>query len=453
MRPYQLKTVGFIQSRFGRWYATQEGAALWLDMGLGKTVSILTALQDLFDDWAIKHVLVIAPKFVAEHTWPTELREWSHLSMRCAVAVGTADQRLAALRSGAQITCINRENISWLIDQVSKKQLRWIWDVVVIDEASSFKSTDAKRFRALAKAIAIKKPFVIEATGTPAGNGYADIWPQLYLIDRGARLYPQVGQYRERYFDAIRKDFGCEYFIKPGAAEKIQDQLRDIVLVMETEDYLQLPERIDVTVEVTLSEKARQLYDEMQERLYLELSDGEVMALNGAALVTKLQQIATGAVYSGSDEDKVTHQLHSEKLDALDRIIDEANGTPVMVAYVFDHERKAIMAKYKGARQIKTAQDISDWNAGKIPVLVVHPASVGHGLNLQFGGNIIVWYSLCWSLELYQQTVKRLHRSGQKAGRVLVYLLQVRNTVDQRIARAITSKTATQKSLLQALKR
>ncbi len=452
MRPYQNRTVSFIAHRFNQWSKSPEGAALWIDMGLGKTVSILTALQDLFDDFAISKVLVIGPKFVAQHTWPAELQGWSHLNMTVAVAVGDTQTRLAALASKAQITCINRENIVWLIDMVSQKKLRWPWDVVVIDEASSFKSTDAKRFRALNKAIKIKKPFVIEATGTPAGNGYMDIWPQIMLVDGGKRLYDTVGAYRERYFDAIQRDFGCDYFIKPGADVKIQEALRDIVIVMETEDYLTLPPMITVDIEVQLSERSRALYDEMQASLYLHLSGSDIVALSGAALITKLQQIASGAVYSGSDEERVTHELHSEKLEALDRIVDEANGEPVMVAYVFDHERAAIMKRYKGARQIKTAQDITDWNDGKIPMLVVHPASVGHGLNLQFGGSILVWYSLCWSLELFLQTVKRLHRSGQKAGRVLVYMVQVAKTVDQRIAKALATKTLTQKTLLKALK-
>jgi SNF2 family DNA or RNA helicase len=445
LRLYQNKMVHNVLAAFDN---REGGHGLWVDMGLGKTVSTLTALQDLFDDFAISHVLVIAPKFVAQHTWPAELKEWDHFNMTHAVAVGTPVARETAVRRRAQLTFINRENVEWLVKSINKAN-PWYWDVVVIDEASSFKSSDAKRFRALQFALKKKNPFVIELTGTPAGNGYMDIWSQVLLMDKGKRLHPTITAYRERYFHAIQMDFGCTYEIKAGAAQKIQDELRGLVTVMETEDYLQLPELVQTEVSVELNAASRRAYDEMAKTLYLEMADGEIMAQSGAALVTKLRQLATGAVY---DFGQNVLDLHETKLEALDRIVEEANGKPMMVAYAFEHERDAILARYKNARTLKSAADIDLWNAGKTPMLVLHPASAGHGLNLQHGGNIIVWYSLPWSLELYQQMNKRLHRSGQKASQVLSYLLSVANTVDQKIVAALQKKAAAQKDLLSALK-
>lgn len=445
LRPYQRRKIASVLQAFDH---KEGGHGLWVDMGLGKTVSTLTALQDLFDDYAIQHVLVIGPKFVAQHTWPAELKEWDHLKMTSAVAVGTAAQRTAAITRRAQLTFINRENIEWLVKSISK-QNPWYWDVIVIDEASSFKSSDSKRFRALQFALKKRRPFVIELTGTPAGNGYMDIWSQVLLMDGGKRLYPTITAYRERYFHSIPMDFGVTYEIKDGAAEKIQEQLRGLVTVMETEDYLQLPELVQTEVSVELNEASRRAYDEMAKTLYLQMADGEIMAQSGAALVTKLRQLATGAVY---DFGREVLDLHQTKLEALDRIVEEAAGKPMMVAYAFEHERDAILARYKNAQTLKSTKDIDDWNAGKIPMLVLHPASAGHGLNLQHGGNIIVWYSLPWSLELYQQMNKRLHRSGQKASCVMSYLITVENTVDQKIYAALTRKASAQKDLLVALK-
>lgn len=446
LRPYQNKMVRAIHRCFDS--VDENGHGLWVDMGLGKTVSTLTALQDLFDDFAIAHVLVIGPKFVAQHTWPAELKEWDHFNMTHAVAVGSPAQRVAAVRARKQLTFINRENVEWLVKSITKEN-PWYWDVVVIDEASSFKSSDAKRFRALQFALKKRNPFVIELTGTPAGNGYMDIWPQVLLLDKGKRLHPTIGQYRERYFHEIQMDFGKTYEIRDGAPEKIQEALRGLVTVMETEDYLQLPELVQTEVSVELDAASRALYDEMAKTLFVALADGDVMAQSGAALVTKLRQLATGAVY---DLEQKVLGLHDVKLDALDRIVNEAQGKPIMVAYAFEHERDAILARYKGARTLRKAQDIDDWNAGKISMLVLHPASAGHGLNLQHGGNIIVWYSLPWSLELYLQMNKRLHRSGQKAAKVYSYLITVAKTVDQRIVKTLAQKNATQKDLLAALK-
>ena len=445
LRLYQNKMARNVLAAFDN---NTGGHGLWVDMGLGKTVSTLTALQDLFDDFAIQHVLVIGPKFVAQHTWPTELTEWDHLKMTHAVAVGSAAQRTAAVKARKQLTFINRENVEWLVKSIDKNN-QWIWDVVVIDEASSFKSSDAKRFRALRFALKKKKPFVIQLTGTPAGNGYMDIWSQIFLMDGGLRLHNTIGAYRERFFHEIQMDFGKAYEIRDGAPEKIQQALKGIVTVMETEDYLQLPELVQTEVTVELNEASRKAYDEMARTLYLAMSEGEIMAQSGAALVTKLRQLATGAVY---DSDRTVLDLHNTKLEALDRIVEEAAGKPIMVAYAFEHERDAILARYKGSRTLRKTQDIDDWNAGKISMLVLHPASAGHGLNLQHGGNIIVWYSLPWSLELYLQMNKRLHRSGQKASQVFSYLITVAKTVDQRIAAALTRKNVSQKELLAALK-
>lgn len=447
LRNYQSRFIRFILGQFNK----GESVAGWLDMGLGKTASTLFALKELFDDAAITRVLVIAPKFVAEHTWPEEIHKWDELRrLKYNVAVGTALERMQAVKDHAQITMINRENVEWLIAGV-KQYRRWPFDVIVIDEASDFKTADSKRFRALRKVIKAKKPFVIELTGTPAGNGYMDIWSQMYLLDGGKRLWDTLGAFRTAFFDAIKEQWGTKYHIRKQSPADIQERIKDIVMVMQSEDYLELPELVQTEVGVVLPPPVRKIYDEMKASMYVDLQDDSVRALSGASLMNKLQQIASGNVYNA---DKEPLAVHTTKLQRLDEIIHEAAGKPVMVAYVFQHERDAIFKKYKWrARSIKTAQDIKDWNAGKIPILVVHPASIGHGLNLQFGGHILIWYSMPWSLELFQQTVKRLHRSGQVADHVFVYLLVVADTVDQRIAKVLKEKKYSQDLLLQALKR
>lgn len=446
LRNYQRRFIKFTIDQFNR----GEGVAGWLDMGLGKTASTLYALKWLFDDAAITRVLIIAPKFVAEHTWPEEIGKWDELRrLKYNVAVGDAVHRMQCIRTHTQITMINRENVEWLIASV-KQYKRWPFDVIVIDEASDFKSADSKRFRALRRVIKAKKPFVIELTGTPAGNGYMDIWSQIFLLDGGKRLYDGIMKYRTAFFNAIKQQWGTQYELRPQSPADIQEKLRDLVMVMQSEDYLELPELVETVVEVDLPASARAIYDEMKKSMYIALQDDSVRALSGASLMNKLQQIASGKVYN---VDKEPLAVHTAKLDRLDDIISEAAGKPVMVAYVFQHERDAIFAKYKKrARTISTAQDIKDWNAGRIPILVVHPASIGHGLNLQFGGHILVWYSLPWSLELYKQTIKRLHRSGQVSEHVYMHLLVVRNSVDQRIAATLTAKDLSQDILLKALK-
>ena len=419
---------------------------LFLDMGLGKTVITLTAIEELIlDRFEVTRVLVIAPKRVAQDTWSREHKKWDHLhDLRVSLVIGTPVQRKKALKADADIYIIGRDNVVWLTQVLP----RWCFDMVVIDELSSFKSNQAKRFKALRKVLPASKR-VVGLTGTPSPNSLMDLWAELYLLDRGERLGKTIGCYREEYFRPGKTDGHVIYSWEPrkGAREKIERLISDICVSMSAEDYLKLPERIDVEVPVTLSAAEMALYNKMEQEQILTLDDESVVALNAAAVMGKLLQMANGAVYSESGE---AVRIHEAKLDALEEIIDTA-GEPVLVFYSYKHDKTAIQQRIKGVREIAGPADIADWNDGKIPVLLAHPASVGYGLNLQDGGHVIVWYGLTWSLELYQQANARLYRQGQQKP-VIIHHLITEGTVDEQVMQAIKHKDTSQASLLAALK-
>ena len=436
------------QQRMIQRVVDQEHVGLFLDMGLGKTVITLTAIEDLmYDRFDVSRVLVIAPKRVAEDTWSREHRKWDHLKdLRVSVVCGSAAQRKKALAEDADIFVIGRDNVAWLTEILPE----WPFDMVVIDELSSFKSNQAKRFKALRKVLPRSRR-VVGLTGTPSPNSLMDLWAELYLLDRGERLGKTIGCYREEYFRPGKTDGHVVYNWEPrtGAREKIERLISDICVSMSAEDYLELPERIDVEVPVVLSEKERALYQEMEREQILSMGDTDdpVVALNAAGVMGKLLQMANGAVYT---EKGNVVRIHEAKLDALEEIIDTA-GEPVLVFYSYRHDKDAIQKRIKGVREISGPADIADWNNGKIPVLLAHPASVGYGLNLQDGGHVIVWYGLTWSLEHYQQANARLYRQGQ-AKPVIIHHLIAEGTVDEQVMRAIKHKDTSQAALLAALK-
>lgn len=418
--------------------------ALLLDMGLGKTVSTLTAIDLLLDRIEIARVLIVAPKRVAEHTWPDEIRKWDHLQhLRCSVAVGTAAERREALARDADIYVINRENVPWLVEEIGRKP--WPFDMVVLDELSSFKSAKAQRFRALRR-VRGGMDRVVGLTGTPAPNGLLDLWPQMYLIDQGARLGRTVTGYRERYFTPDKRNRMqiWTWKPKPGAEAEIYAAISDIALSMKAKDLLDLPERTDMDVPVALSAPARQAYDRLERELVLQLPEGTVQASQAATLLNKLLQMAGGSAYG---EDGAVVPVHSAKLDALEDLVEQANGRPVLVYYGYRHERDRIMERIPRAEDL----DPGRWCAGEQSVALAHPASCGHGLNLQAGGSIMVWYTLPWSLELYEQANARLYRQGQTEP-VRIYHLIVSGTVDEQVKAALQRKSIGQDALLEALK-
>ena len=393
----------------------------------------------------MEKVLVIAPKRVAEDTWSRECEKWDHLSdLRISKVLGSERQRFNALHEDADVYVINRENIVWLIEKHD-----WDFDCVVIDELSSFKSPDAKRFKALRKHI-VKADRVIGLTGTPASNGYLDLWSEIYLLDRGERLGRSITMYRNTYFRNISRDpaYGIWELLK-GAKEKIDGKLRTICMSMKAEDYLQMPDRIMNEIPVVLPGPDMEKYRKMEHDALLEMDGEDVAAFSAAALMGKLLQLANGFAYG---ENKTAHWIHGKKLEALQEIIDCNPGQPILVFYNFQADRDALLQKFPEARILDTSEDISDWNAGKIQLMIAHPASVGHGLNLQEGGHIIVWYGLTWSLELYQQANARLYRQGQKHKSVVINHLVASGTVDEQVMRALNAKNITQESLMKALK-
>ena len=429
------------------WIMEHERCGLFLDMGLGKTVITLTAVQDLIDSLDAEKVLVIAPKRVAEDTWSREAQKWDHLQgLRISKVLGSAAERRKALQADADVYVVNRENVVWLIGEMP----RWDFDTVVIDELSSFKSPEAKRFRALRKAIAGSRR-VIGLTGTPAPNGYLDLWSEIYLLDRGARLGRTVTGYRQEFFRNVSRDpaYGI-YVEKPGAQKKINALLEDICMSMKAVDYLDMPEKVENVIPVRLTESEFLKYRQMEQAALLQMDDGATIeAFSAAAVMGKLLQLANGFAY---DLDKTPHRIHEKKLDALEEIIDCSQGQPVLVFYNFQADREALLQRFPKARILDTGQDISDWNAGRVPLIMAHPASVGHGLNIQEGGHIIVWYGLTWSLELYQQANARLYRQGQASKTVVIHHLVVAGTVDEQVMRALKTKDTTQAALMWALK-
>lgn len=431
----------------------QPAVGLFLDMGLGKTVITLTALVELMHDrFEVARPLIIAPLRVAETTWATEAAKWDHTRhLRVARVLGPAAARRAALREDADVWVVNRENVPWLVEELGAD---WPFDMVVIDELSSFKSSSARRFRALRKVRPMIKR-VVGLTGTPAPNGLIDLWPQVYLLDGGARLGRTATAYRERWFTPAAYVYAggarvvSRWAPRPGAEREIYAALSDLVVSMRAADWLDLPERVDRVVEVELPRDAREAYARLERDYVLEVEDGSAVVAGGAAVLAgKLLQLAGGAVY---DESGAVRELHTAKLDALDELVEASAGKPVLVFYAFKHERDRIVSRIKGARELRGADDVEAWNRGEISVLLAHPASAGHGINLQAGGSTIVWYGLPWSLELYQQACARLHRQGQTE-RVIVHHLVARDTVDADVMRALAAKGATQDGLLDALR-
>lgn len=424
----------------------QSICCLILDMGLGKTVITLTALWQLaLDSFDVSKVLVIAPKRVAEDTWPKELAKWEHLTgLTSSLVLGSATERKAALQRKAFLYIINRENVAWLV-----KNHYWDFDMVVIDELSSFKSNKAERFKAMKKV----RPMVtriVGLTGTPAPNTLLDLWPQMYLMDMGQRLGRFIGGFRDRFFLPDKRNREIIYSYKPreGAEDAIYALISDICISMKAADYLDMPERIDNRIEVSMSPKERKLYDDFQKDMVLSIGDEELDATNAVALSNKLLQMANGAVYG---EDKKVIPIHDRKLDALEDLVEAANGKPLLVAYWYKHDLQRIKARFKNARCIDTAKDIDDWNAGKIPLALIHPASAGHGLNLQDGGCTIVWFGLTWSLELYQQLNARLWRQGQKHT-VVIHHIVTKGTHDEDVMRALENKDTRQSALIEAVR-
>lgn len=424
----------------------QSICCLMLDMGLGKTVITLTALWQLaLDSFDVSRVLVIAPKRVAEDTWPKELAKWEHLTgLTSSLVLGSAVERKAALQRKAFLYIINRENVAWLV-----KNHYWDFDMVVIDELSSFKSNKAERFKAMKKV----RPMVtriVGLTGTPAPNTLLDLWSQMYLMDMGQRLGRFIGGFRDRFFLPDKRNREIIYSYKPreGAEDAIYALISDICISMKAADYLDMPERIDNRIEVSMSPKERKLYDDFQKDMVLSIGDEELDAVNAAALSNKLLQMANGAVYG---EDKKIIPIHDRKLDALEDLVEAANGKPLLVAYWYKHDLQRIKARFKNARCIDTAKDIDDWNAGKIPLALIHPASAGHGLNLQDGGCTIVWFGLTWSLELYQQLNARLWRQGQKHT-VVIHHIVTKGTHDEDVMWALENKDTRQSALIEAVR-
>jgi len=414
-------------------------------------VITLTAIQDLIEDFAVWKVLVIAPKRVAEDTWTREHRKWDHLqALRISKVMGTAAQRTAALAKDADVYVIGRDNVQWLINHYTELRKGWPFDMIVIDELSSFKNPQAKRFRALKKALPCTKR-IVGLTGTPSPNGLMDLWAQVYLLDQGERLGRTIGSYREKYFRPGKRNGYVVFQWEPvkGAQQAIEDKLRDLCVSMSAADYLELPDRIDRVTPVALTEKERKAYKTMERESLIELESSEdaVVGLNAAAVMNKLLQIANGRVYTSEGQ---VLRVHEEKLDALEEIADTAQG-PVLVFYSFRHDLDAIRERFPDARTLEKASDIEDWNAGRIAVLLAHPASVGYGLNLQAGGHVIVWYGLTWSLELYQQANARLYRQGQEHT-VIVHHLVAEGTVDEQVMGALKRKDTSQEALLAALK-
>lgn len=416
-------------------------------MGLGKSVITLSAIFDLcLDSFLVCKVLVIAPLRVARDTWPAEINKWDHLKgLSYSVAVGTEKERIDALKKQSTLYIINRENVDWL---VHKSGIPFQFDMVVIDELSSFKSYGAKRFKSLLKVRPSVKR-IVGLTGTPSSNGLMDLWAEFRILDLGQRLGRYISHYRNTYFKPDKRNAQIIFSYKPlpGAEEEIYKQISDITISMKSTDYLTMPEYVSNEVFVTLSEKEWKVYSDFKEDMVANLGDEEIDAVNVAVLSGKLLQMANGAVY---DSENKAHVIHDKKLDALEDLIEGANGKPVLVAYWYKHDLERIKERFP-VRQIQSSKDIEDWNDGKIPIAVIHPASAGHGLNLQSGGSTLIWFGLTWSLELYQQTNARLYRQGQR-DTVIVHHIITKNTIDEDVLLALTKKEKTQDALIDAVK-
>jgi len=423
-------------------------------MGLGKTIITLTAINDLiYDHLEISKVLIIAPLRVAQATWTREIEKWEHLKhLRVSKILGTATERREGLyRDDADIYIINRENVTWLVNELSDSVgTAWKFDMVVIDELSSFKSFNSKRFKTLRKVIT-RSARVVGLTGTPAPNGLMDLWSQVYLLDGGDRLGKTITAYRDMFFSPGKRNGHIifNYNLRDGAEDTIHNRLNDICISIKAEDWLDMPERVEIKQQVDLSDKEMKAYRQFEKDRYMEFLEGEVSALTAASLTQKLLQYSNGAMYKTDSKEYV--EVHSAKLDRLEEIIQDSNGHPLLVFYNFKHDLKRIQEKFKNAYKLEKESDIDKWNRGEIPLMLVHPASAGHGLNLQQGGSIIVWYGLTWSLELYQQANARLYRQGQK-DKVIIHHLITSGTVDEIVMKSLQNKEDIQDELLKNLK-
>jgi SNF2 family DNA or RNA helicase len=438
------------QSYAKDWIISKPSSGLFLDLGMGKTVSTLTALQELLHDYfEIGKVLVIAPLRVARDTWSSEKDKWDHLNyLKISKILGKTKFREQALKENADIYVINRENVKWLVDYLGNK---WCFDMVVIDELSSFKSPRSKRFEALQRV----RPYIkriVGLTGTPAPNGLIDLWSQIYLLDEGERLEKSLIEFKKKYFNPNNGIGGRKYswFLERNDKYRIYNKIKDICMSMKSSEYLKLPGRIDNNIMVKLPYAAWDKYNELEEEAELILKGKSIKAKNPGVLVNKLLQMASGAVY---DEDGNIHEIHDAKLEALDEVLEAANGKPVLIFYNYKHDlhRLTKHLEYEDFRILKSSKDITDWNKGEIPIMLAHPASAGHGLNLQHGGNIILWFGLNWSLELYQQANARLHRQGQRENVVVNHII-AKGTIEEDVMQVLQSKGKRQEDLLSAVK-
>ena len=442
---YQEYAIEFIK--------THPIAAILLDLGMGKTSVVLTCLNYLlFEIFEVSRVLIIAPLRVARTTWSDEIKKWDHLQgLRYSIAVGTAAERIKALKADADIYIINRENVPWLIEESG---LPFDYDMVVVDELSSFKNWNAKRFKALMK-VRPKVKRIVGLTGTPSSNGLMDLFAEFKVLDMGERLGRFISQYRVNFFkpDRVNGPIVYSYKLLPGAEDRIYEKISDITISMKASDYLEMPELISTEYKVYLDDEERAKYEELKNELVLQLSGAEITAANAATLSGKLSQLANGAIY---DDDGSVNAFHERKLDALEDLIESANGKPVLVAYWFKHDLKRITERLTALKvnfqRLDSDESIRKWNAGELQVGLIHPASAGHGLNLQEGGNTIIWFGITWSLELYSQTIGRLFRQGQKAKNVTVIHIITDGTVDERILKALEAKDSTQRALIDAVK-
>lgn len=422
-------------------------SALFLDCGLGKTITTLTAINELmYDSFEISKVLIIAPLRVAQSTWKEEIEKWDHLNLlRYSIAVGDEKERIRALKQNSDIYIINRENVDWL---VTKSGIDFNFDMLIIDELSSFKSHTSKRFKSLLK---IRPYFerVVGLTGTPSSNGLMDLWAEFRILDLGERLGRYITHYRNEYFLPDKRNGVVIFSYKPQphAEERIYRRLADMTISMKSTEYLKMPELILNELEINLDEEDQTKYKKFKKEMVMTIQEKEIDAINAASLSNKLIQLANGSIY---DEDKKFYEVHNKKLDKLEEIIESANGKPVLVTYWFKADKERIEKRFK-VKEIKTVDDIKQWNMGMINLALIHPASAGHGLNLQSGGSTLVWFSLTWSLELYQQTNARLYRQGQK-NTVVIHHLITKNTIDEDIMKSLKRKDKTQEALMKAVK-
>ena len=422
-------------------------SALFLDCGLGKTITTLTAINELmYDSFEISKVLIIAPLRVAQSTWKDEIEKWDHLNLlRYSIAVGDEKERIRALKQNSDIYIINRENVDWL---VTKSGIDFNFDMLIIDELSSFKSHTSKRFKSLLK---IRPYFerVVGLTGTPSSNGLMDLWAEFRVLDLGERLGRYITHYRNEYFLPDKRNGAVIFSYKPqpNAEERIYRRLADMTISMKSTEYLKMPELILNDIEINLDEEDQIKYKKFKKEMVMTIQEKEIDAINAASLSNKLIQLANGSIY---DEDKKFYEVHNKKLDKLEEIIESANGKLVLVAYWFKADKERIEKRFK-VKEIKTVDDIKQWNMGMINLALIHPASAGHGLNLQSGGSTLVWFSLTWSLELYQQTNARLYRQGQK-DTVVIHHLITKNTIDEDIMKSLKRKDKTQEALMKAVK-